>query len=40
MIASMNASLLLKLAKISSSSKNGAERAIANGHPSIPPMEK
>ena len=39
-IASINASLLLKLANMISSSKNGADKAIAKGHPSIPPIEK
>ena len=38
MIASINASLLLILANIISSNKKGAESAMANGHPSIPPM--
>jgi len=39
-IVSINASLLLRDAKIISSNKNGADRAIANGHPSIPPRAK
>ena len=37
-IASMNASLLLILAKTISSAKKGADKAIENGHPSMPPM--
>jgi hypothetical protein len=37
MRASMKASLLLRLAKTSSSNRNGADNAIAKGHPSIPP---
>ena len=40
MTASMNASLLLKVANMSSSSKKGADKAIENGQPSIPPIEK
>lgn len=35
---SIKASLLLKLAKISSSNRNGADKATANGHPSTPPI--
>jgi hypothetical protein len=37
MIASIKASLLLRNANRSSSNKNGADRAMENGHPSIPP---
>lgn len=37
MIASMKASLLLKLANMTSSKRKGKQRAIANGHPRIPP---
>lgn len=36
-IVSMNASLLLRLARMISSTRNGKESAIAKGHPSIPP---
>jgi hypothetical protein len=38
MIASINASLLLILANITSSNKNGAHNAMANGHPTMPPI--
>jgi hypothetical protein len=38
MIASINASLLLILANITSSNKNGADNAMANGHPRTPPI--
>ena len=37
-MASIRASLLLKLAKTICSNKNGAHNAIEKGHPSIPPM--
>lgn len=40
MIVSISASLLLRVAKTISSNKNGADNAIANGHPSIPPSAK
>jgi hypothetical protein len=40
MITSISASLLLKKAKTTSSNKNGADRAIAKGHPNIPPTAK
>ena len=37
MITSMSASLLLKVANMISSKRNGIDSAIANGHPSTPP---
>jgi len=40
MITSIRASLLLKKAKTISSNKNGADKAIENGHPNIPPTAK
>lgn len=39
-MVSINASLLLRQANTTSSNKNGADNAMANGHPSIPPSAK
>jgi hypothetical protein len=37
-ITSIRASLLLRNAKMTSSNKNGADKAIENGHPNTPPI--
>lgn len=38
MMTSMIASLLLSVAKMTSSKRNGKDNAMANGHPTMPPM--